>query len=80
MGREGNKFFQNGDGIPDQGNSYFILSNGMGNDLIVDFPAGCWLKPYTQPLQRFTSHLGSSLKNLCGIKPNSGYMDHVCPG
>ena len=32
-------------------------SNGMGNDQFVDFPAGCWLWVYTQPLQRFSSHL-----------------------
>ena len=30
---------------------------GMGNDPLVDFPAGCWLWGYTQPLQRFSSHL-----------------------
>ena len=29
----------------------------MGNDLFVDFPVGCWLWGYTQPLQRFSSHL-----------------------
>ena len=29
----------------------------MGNDLFVDFPAGCWLWGYTQPLQRFSSYL-----------------------
>ena len=34
-------------------------SNGMGNDQFVDFPAGCWLWVYTQPLQRFFSHLGN---------------------
>ena len=35
--------------------------NGMGNDPFVDFPAGCWLWGYTQPLQRFSSHLVSLL-------------------
>ena len=29
----------------------------MGNDPFVVFPAGCWLWGYTQPLQRFSSHL-----------------------
>ena len=31
--------------------------NRMGNDPFVDFPAACWLWGYTQPLQRFSSHL-----------------------
>ena len=35
--------------------------NWMGNDLSVDFPAGCWLWGYTQPLQRFSSHLVTCL-------------------
>ena len=29
----------------------------MGNDPFDDFPAGCWLWGYTQPLQRFSSSL-----------------------
>ena len=43
------------------------VTNGMGNDPFVYFPAGCWLKRCTQPLQRFTSHLGTCIlsANIC---------------
>ena len=46
----------------------------MGNDPFVDFPAGCWLWGYTQPLQRFSSHLviiyPSLLKKLREFRAN----------
>ena len=47
-----------------------LPTNGMGNDLFVDFPAGCWLWGYTQPLQRFSSHLVIFKTYLKGYQKN----------
>ena len=56
-----------------------LPTNGMGNDLFVDFPAGCWLWGYTQPLQRFSSHLVIFKTYLKGYQKNELSVKRVFP-